>query len=161
MNNNFIKWLSITCIYIVAIFCVEYSTGVLTLMAANDLSKISYALWGLFGFGCLFAGWQCLNEPDPRKLHLKRVSDLSNIGQVMGLLGTVIGLALMFSSLDLTSLDASDQGAITAMMGSIVSGLATAFYTTILGVVISVLLWVYSFVIAYYGSGFLYVKVKK
>ena len=117
----FLKWLLLTCLYAVSIYVAESQFGALTYLVQNDVSYICYALFGVLGLGSLFALFG----------HVRRVDYLSETSTVLGLMGSIVGMMFLFSG-------GFDD---TARIGA---GLGTAMGTTLVGIVVAVMLSLYS-----------------
>jgi flagellar motor component MotA len=59
---------------------------------------------------------------------------------ILGFIGTVLGLSFAMASFGSTDLDLTDTGALKSAVGQITGGLATAFNTTLLGLLLSMIL---------------------
>ncbi len=68
--------------------------------------------------------------------HMKKMNDLSYVAQMLGLLGTVVGMSYLFSSLSVVEDAELKQSLIT-------TGMATVLNTTIVGIVCSLLIYTY------------------
>lgn len=139
-KRKFLSWLLISSIYIAAFIGVESQTGILSQMAQNDVSRICYVILGLFVFGMLVAGVQSWNNAT----RFKRIEQIGGMSQSMGLLGTIIGLVMMFAQINSGNLDPSDKQAVLSMMEQMSSGLATALNTTMCGIIASLALGFYT-----------------
>lgn len=142
-KRKFLSWLLISSVYITAFIGVESQTGILSEMARNDVSRICYVILGLFIFGMTVAGFQAWKNA----LHFKRIEQVGGMSQSMGLLGTIIGLIIMFAQINSSSLDPSDKQAVLSMMEQMSSGLATALNTTMFGIIASLALGLYTLVL--------------
>ena len=118
---NFYKWLILTASLVTLILGVEYSYGILSSFASMDMTGICYLIWGV-GIGA--AAWAGIVScrPDP---HMMRIKFLGSLCQVLGLLGTVIGMLFGLKLNSLAGLNVEDKVAITDTMVSI----ATVSYT--------------------------------
>ena len=65
------------------------------------------------------------------------VRQIANILVFLGLIGTVIGFIIALSGIDAKS--AADTSNIAGMIGTLISGMSVALYTTLLGAVLN--LW--------------------
>lgn len=146
--NNFLRWLTLTIIYIIAIGVAEINFGFFSSMASMDSTYICYVIWVLFGFGVVWTFTQSLKD----RPHLKRVGFLAEISTTLGLLGSFIGLGQAFVQLDIASLDFGDKSQIMEMMAVVTGGLGISLTTTITGIISSLLLSIYVFVIKDYGK---------
>jgi hypothetical protein len=131
---NFLKWLSITTIALVALICGELMFGAFSSLASADITFICYAIFLLGVMSSAF----CLRQILKAKYHMKKMGDLASIAQMMGLLGTVVGMSYLFASLSAVEDPELRQGLIT-------TGMATVLNTTIVGIVCS--LFIYSYII--------------
>jgi len=142
-KKKFLSWLLISSVYVTSFIGVESQTGILSEMANNDVSRICYVILGLFVFGMVIAGIQSWNNA----MHFKRIDQIGGMSQSMGLLGTIIGLVMMFAQINSGNLDPSDKQAVLSMMEQMSSGLATALNTTMCGIISSLALGLYTLVL--------------
>ena len=133
-STNFLKWLSITSVGLVALVASEFTFGAFSSMASADITFICYAIL-LLGFASILF---CFRQVMKQSYHMKKINDMSNIAQMLGLLGTVIGMSFLFSSLGAVDDEELKHKLIT-------NGMATVLNTTIVGIVCS--LFIYTYVI--------------
>jgi len=131
-------------------FClgVEWGTGLFTTFAEGDVTGICVLIW-FIGIGA--AAWAGLVSLQDNP-HMKRVKFLSQLCQLLGLLGTVMG---MITGLDLESLatiDVEDKAAIVETMVNIATSVSTCLTTTATGLIFSVMISLYPFVIKDYSD---------
>jgi hypothetical protein len=135
--SKFIKWWLEFCLILGGTY-TAYSYGLLTMVFDNDITKLSYLILGLFfaftallgldvfvkkvGDGLLYVGWF-----------------ISEILLGLGMLGTVIGFIYMLSG-SMGGMDTSDTETIKEALTIMASGMATALYTTAMGLITSLLL---------------------
>lgn len=141
--TTFTKWFLLNAVVLTALFFVE-QRGAITLVIKNDISHISLLIMALYivvsgviGKLCFLAdraGGRALKDVEERDRLLRR----SEIGWFaaehffsLGLLGTVFGLCVATA----TNLDETAQ--VSAIVSGLKTGLNTAFYTTICGIVFS------------------------
>jgi flagellar motor component MotA len=107
---------------------------------ANDPTKLSFLIIGLFICSSIVAGWQCA----------VRINSDNVIGKLwwctqalvtLGMIGTVIGFLLMLSNA-FASIDLSDIESTQAALTDIGIGMATALLTTFFGMTGGLLLQV-------------------
>lgn len=134
--NSFLKWLTTTCILSVLIFIAQSYFGFFTLLSTNDLSYLSYVIWGIFGLGVCVS----LSEGNTTMI---RTDLLSEKCMKVGLLGTVIGLALTFYNISLGDHNMSNPDVVTELTNLVFAGMGTAFTSTITGLVASLALHSY------------------
>lgn len=131
-SKNFLKWLSITSIAFVALLVAEYNYSAFSTLASADITLICYGILFLGIVSVLF----CLRQVVMKTYHMKKMNDLSYVAQMLGLLGTVIGMSYLFASLSAVEDPELRQSLIT-------SGMATVLNTTIVGIVVSLLIYTY------------------
>lgn len=146
--SNFLRWLTLTSMFLVAIGVAEMNYAFFSGMASIDTTYICYVIWSLFGFGVVWTCFQSLND----KPHLERVIFLAEISTTLGLLGSFIGLGMSFLNLNISEVDFGDKSQILNMMEVVTNGLGISLTTTITGIIASILLSLYVFVIKDYGS---------
>lgn len=129
---NFLKWLSITTVGLVALICGEIQYSAFSSLASADITFICYAILLLGILSSLF----CLRQILRKQFHMKKMNDLASISQMMGLLGTVVGMSYLFASLSAIDDPELRQGLIT-------TGMATVLNTTIVGIVCSLFIYCY------------------
>lgn len=131
-STNFLKWLSITSIALVALIVSEFKFNSFSSLASTDITFICYGILLLGIVSVLFCFRQVMNKT----YHMKKMNDLSYVAQMLGLLGTVVGMSYLFSSLSVVEDAELKQSLIT-------TGMATVLNTTIVGIVCSLLIYTY------------------
>ena len=131
-STNFLKWLSITSIALVALVVSEFKFNSFSSLASTDITFICYGILLLGIVSVLFCFRQVMNKT----YHMKKMNDLSYVAQMLGLLGTVVGMSYLFSSLSVVEDAELKQRLIT-------TGMATVLNTTIVGIVCSLLIYTY------------------
>tara|TARA_B100000287_G_C20282053_1_gene642454 strand:- start:151 stop:576 length:426 start_codon:yes stop_codon:yes gene_type:complete len=131
-STNFLKWLSITSIALVALVVSEFKFNSFSSLASTDITFICYGILFLGIVSVLFCFRQVMNKT----YHMKKMNDLSYVAQMLGLLGTVVGMSYLFSSLSVVEDAELKQSLIT-------TGMATVLNTTIVGIVCSLLIYTY------------------
>ena len=131
---NFLKWLSITAISTVALICGEFKYAAFSGLASADVTFICYVILLLGVLSSMF----CLRQVLRGKYHMKKMNDLASISQMLGLLGTVVGMGFLFTSLSAVEDPELRQTLIT-------TGMSTVLNTTIVGIVCS--LFIYSYIV--------------
>ena len=135
----FISLLSVSIAY-------AYSGGVFHSLWAVDFTKISFFIIGLFAVSSIFCGriaWRLsryLNHKghDPTLVkELDRDIDaswfVSDLFFTIGMVGTVIGFIAMLSGFD--GIDFTNPDTTRQVIGELGSGMSTALYTTLTGLV--------------------------
>lgn len=142
--TTFIKWFLLNAIMLTACFFAEEKAAIST-MIYNDVSYITILIMVLYVGVSVFVGRLCYladNLSEKNKDKLKKEKDYlnkrSDVGWFaaehffsLGLLGTIFGLCVATS----TSLNEGSQ--VVDIVAGLKTGLNTAFYTTICGIVFS------------------------
>lgn len=142
--NTFTKWFLLNAVMLTAIFFAETKDAIST-MVSNDLSYISIVIMLLYVVVSGFVGWLCYlsdkmseDNPDKKKKEIEFLTKRGEIGWFaaehffsLGLLGTIVGLIFATQG----SLDSNLP--VSEIVAGLKSGLNTAFYTTVCGIVFS------------------------
>ena len=138
--TTFTKWFLLTSVTSTALIFAEMK-GALTLIVENDKSFLSLLIMALFVIMTLRVGQLCYytdvaKEDEKRELYKKSTLGWFTAEHFFsfGLLGTIIGLVLATGG----SLDGAKP--VSEIVAGLKTGLNTAFYTTICGIVFSILL---------------------
>ena len=131
-TQNFLKWISITSIALVALIVAEFKFEAFSSLASADVTFICYGILLLGIVSVLFSFRQVMNKT----YHMKKMNDISYMAQMLGLLGTVIGMSFLFASLSSIEDGELRQNLIT-------TGMATVLNTTIVGIICSLLIYTY------------------
>lgn len=140
--TTFIKWFLLASLTITALFFAE-QRGALSLIITNDRSFLAVAIMTLFVITSTYVGTIAYKVDVASTKEKDRLNKQANLGWFcaehffsLGLLGTIIGLCLATQG----SMDATKP--VSDIVAGLKSGLNTAFYTTICGIVFSLLLQV-------------------
>ena len=141
--TTFTKWFLLTAVTGTGLFFAE-TQGALSLIISNDKSYLSLAIMSLFVGMSVYCGYLAFHADTAKSLDDRvKLLKKSEIGWFtaehffsFGLLGTIIGLVLATGG----SLDGSKP--VSEIVAGLKTGLNTAFYTTICGIVFSLLLQV-------------------
>ena len=139
--TTFTKWFLLNAVVLTAVFFAEQK-GAISTVIKNDLSYISVLIMGLYLVVSGYVGRLCylsdrINEKKKEEAveHLLKRSDVGWFAAEhffsLGLLGTVFGLCVATA----TNLNAEAQ--VSDIVAGLTTGLNTAFYTTICGIVFS------------------------
>ena len=115
-----------------ALVVSEFKFNSFSSLASTDITFICYGILLLGIVSVLFCFRQVMNKT----YHMKKMNDLSYVAQMLGLLGTVVGMSYLFSSLSVVEDAELKQRLIT-------TGMATVLNTTIVGIVCSLLIYTY------------------
>ena len=139
--NTFTKWFLLNSVMVTGIFFAE-SEGAISLMIKNDVSYLTIVIMTLYVMVSALVGRLCYlaDQVDTNKVEndASRLLRRAEIGWFaaehffsLGLLGTVFGLCVATA----TNLDENAQ--VSTIVAGLKTGLNTAFYTTICGIVFS------------------------
>ena len=139
--TTFVKWFLLNAILLTAIFLAEQK-GALSTMVKNDVSHLTIAIMSLyFLVTCLIGHIAFKADVAVKMKDRKELSKRAEVGWFcaehffsLGLLGTIIGLCVA------TKGNLSDSVSVSQVVAGLKHGLNTAFYTTICGIVFSLLL---------------------
>ena len=138
--TTFTKWFLLAAVTGTALFFAEAKGG-LSLIVQNDKSYLSLLIMILFSIMTLRVGQLCYHADvanEKARVDLNKKATLgwftAELFFSFGLLGTIIGLVLATGG----SLDGSKP--VSEIVAGLKTGLNTAFYTTICGIVFSILL---------------------
>ena len=138
--TTFTKWFLLMAVTVTGLFFAEQK-GAISLIIENDKSYLALAIIGLFVSVSGYVGWLAYHADVAKDERKKQLIDKSNIGGFcaehffsLGLLGTIIGLVIATGG----SLDGDKP--VSEIVDGLKKGLNTAFFTTICGIVFSLLL---------------------
>ena len=136
----FLRWWLLFCTSCAALF-TAYSFGFIDALIAKDITRLSFAILGVFFTGSMFVGWLTY-----KRSRGKSVQAGINIGWfitelllALGMIGTVIGFILMLGG-SFESLNIADTGSVKTALTDMAIGMSTALYTTLVGMVCSQIL---------------------
>jgi len=139
--KTFTKWFLLNAVMVTAVFFAQ-TKGAISLMIKNDVSYLTVVIMVLYVIVSILVGRLCYlsdkinkgREKEARR-HLSKRAEVGWFAAEhffsLGLLGTVFGLCVATS----TSLNEGSE--ITDIVSGLKTGLNTAFYTTICGIVFS------------------------
>ena len=142
--KTFTKWFLVNAIVFTAVYFAQ-TRDALTTIVENDISKLSVLIMSLYVLMSVYVGRLCYlsdkmskSKPETRRREKDYLLKRAGIGWFaaehffsLGLLGTIFGLCVATS----TNLNASAP--LSEIVAGLKSGLNTAFYTTICGIVCS------------------------
>ena len=138
--TTFTKWFILTAVTGTALFFAEMK-GALSLIVQNDKSYLALLIMILFSAMTLRVGQLCYHTDVAKEDEKNDLNKKAELGWFtaehffsFGLLGTIIGLVLATGG----SLDGDKP--VNEIVAGLKTGLNTAFYTTICGIVFSILL---------------------
>ena len=153
MNDHrlFLRWwLLITLVILGVVFAILFEIP--SKVYENDATKLSFLIVGIFIIMSVRCGIQTYNKEILRhldgELAKQKTNQLnsaietgwfvSDLCLTIGMMGTVIGFIMMLAGFG--AVDAKDANSIQNLMSSMSSGMATALYTTLAGLICSSLL---------------------
>ena len=145
MKNQlpFLRWLLIVVpLTVIAIFAHFF--GFYESIYENDKSWISFSVLGIFTLASIWIGCQT------KRLSLKGTQFLwmtSDMCLTLGMIGTIVGFLMML--VGGFSIQSGDAAGIQALLARFSVGLGTALYTTLVGLVCSMLLKLQLFNLGY------------
>ncbi len=128
---------------IIAGLILAWYKGAFAFAWKADATKISFITWGIFLLVSSFIGYLTLQHGNNRdvKQDLRYINACwfsSEMLMGLGLIGTVLGIIMMFTG-SAGGLDPSNVTAMKTAIISMSSGLTTAFVTTLSGITTSML----------------------
>lgn len=150
----FLRWWLFIMLISVGVF-ICWNLGLFDEMWKKDVTKISFIILAIFSYMSAWCGiktWRLSalsvnirNKTSNRK-RSKRIKELSKIGWftsdiflTLGMIGTLIGFIVMFRDA-FSALDLSNVKSAQSVIGNVAIGMSTALYTTLVGLVASLLL---------------------
>ena len=154
----FLRWWVIVCLTsVAAIFA--YQLGAITELIQNDWTYISPTIFVCFAFMSIWCGIKTflLSKsvyPLVVKEKINEIELQEDIGwfaaesfQILGFIGTICGM--IFALKGFAGIDLADVAAVQGLISNLVSGVSVAFYTTLTGLVASLLLKIQYFNLSY------------
>lgn len=149
-HTLFLKWWLFMAAVTAAIIYFLVQGGAVALWE-KDSTKLSFLLLFIFAQMSVWCGYktwrlsQFLDEGQTEKYLVEKIEHLIEVGWFasdlslsIGMVGTVIGFIMMMTGF--TSLDISNMTTVQEMIKGLGSGMSTALYTTLVGLVCSSLL---------------------
>ena len=139
--TTFVKWFLLNAVMVTAVFFAE-TKGAVSLMIKGDVSKLTIAIMLLYVIISAMVGRLCYLsdkiKPEKREEAKEHLSRRAEVGWFaaehffsLGLLGTVFGLCVA------TATNLNAEAPVSDIVAGLKTGLNTAFYTTICGIVFS------------------------
>lgn len=144
---NFLKWLTITTVYVVIFIGVEYNYAYFYNLFEGDKTIISQVISAVFLLGVGVCFFYSL-EKNPK---FKKVATMAETCTMLGLLGSVIGFAITLSGA-FVGADLEGPDLVKNIFTAISAGIPTALNTTILGIYAALALTAYPFFIRRRGE---------
>ena len=151
-------WLFISILSTALVY--SFNGGVFHELWDVDFTKISFFIIGLFTLSSIFCGriaWRLSSYLEQKGYDVGLVKGIerdidagwfvSDLFFTIGMVGTVIGFIVMLSGFD--SIDFSNPDTTKQMISSLGAGMSTALYTTLTGLICSILLKIQCFMLNY------------
>jgi hypothetical protein len=118
-----------------------YSFGFIDALLAKDITRLSFAILGVFFLSSMYVGWLTYkrNKGATVKVGVNIGWFITELLLALGMIGTVIGFILMLGG-SFESLNISDTGSVKTALTDMAIGMSTALYTTLVGMVCSQIL---------------------
>lgn len=145
--SNSLKWY-IMFILVTIVNIITYVTGLYDTIWAADVTKLSFVILSLFLLSSLKCGWNIYNLEKSLVLHKREIEFgwfMSETLLAIGMTGTVIGFIIIMK--DFIKLDINDLSTVESMIKNLGAGISTALYTTLFGLISSILLKVQYFLL--------------
>lgn len=152
---SFLKWWLFFSLVVIGTIFSSYM-GVLGEIWKKDASYISFGTLGIFYIVSLICGtlvFRACRAKDMTKEQLQVFEQHEEVGWFMsemclnlGMLGTIIGFCMMLNGFD--ALDIAKQQTVQTLLAELGKSMATALYTTLVGLICGQLLKVQYFVLS-------------
>jgi hypothetical protein len=139
----FKRWFALTNLMVIGFGVLMY-TGVIQKIIATDISGLSVLIFIAFVIGVVLTGLISYRVGKNDEMRLKDENMIyvswfiAEVLMVLGLAGTVIGFIVLFDA-NFNGVSFDDPETVKAIIVSIASGMGVALYTTITGIVTSIL----------------------
>ncbi|MFC1703102.1 MotA/TolQ/ExbB proton channel family protein [Patescibacteria group bacterium] len=151
----FLRWSLIGSLTVVG-FSIITSLGWINMMVDYDVTKLSVVILSVFAVATLWCGWLAWRvdrgtpldsgTPFARMKFIKSIENEAEHGwfaaglcEKLGLTGTVFGFVIMLIG-GFHGFDSSDPASMQQLLEQLSTGMSTAFITTLVGVVCSIIL---------------------
>jgi uncharacterized membrane protein YtjA (UPF0391 family) len=136
--KNYLKW-HVVFILSTLIFFVSGATGIIESMWEGDITKLSFFILILFLITSLKCGRDIYKleknkDFDPRRIEFGWF--MSEVFLSLGMVGTIIGF--IFIMKDFSSVNFENVSTIQELIKSLGTGVSTALYTTLVGLVTNI-----------------------
>jgi hypothetical protein len=111
-------------------------SGMMTVVWDADVTKLSFIILAIFAAASLKCGYDIYKYENYKNVHKREIElgwFLSETLLALGMIGTVIGFILIMK--DFVNLDVQNIQSVQSLIKSLGSGIATALYTTLFGLV--------------------------
>jgi hypothetical protein len=141
LDNIFLKWWVFVCAIFTAAGFAQYQFNLLDLIWEQDIFKLSFVIMAVFFAIIIKNGYLAYHTQysEWATVDTEKQWFWSSILTKMGLTGTIVGfLAMLLSAgISFESMDTSNVSEVIMLLEDITLGMATALWTTLVGVVCS------------------------
>ncbi len=162
-HRLFLQWWLFASLLAMALIYL-FKLNILHTLWITDFTKLSFLIIGLFLISSIFCGkiaWSLsryLNHKNYDPILVSKIERdigaswfISDMFFTIGMVGTVIGFIFMLSGFD--GIDFSNPDTTRNMIGNLSFGMSTALYTTLTGLICSIILKVQCFMLEYSLEG--------
>lgn len=156
-NIFFLKWWLVFSLFTIALaFC--FNLGLAKEVYNKDLSYLSITTLVLFYYQSICCGrlfYKISKDISQKKMSKEKLQDytiksengwfMSEMCLNLGMLGTIVGFVFMLSGFE--TLDISNPSTISSLLSSLGKSMATALYTTLVGIICGCLLKVQYYIL--------------
>lgn len=153
--ESFLKWWLVFTLIVIGVMFCSY-IGVFKVIWEKDASFLSFATMALFMVSSIQLGNGIFNLCKEKNLTKDVIESygrkeeigwfVSEVCLNLGMLGTIIGFVMMLSGFD--GLDISNQKTIQGLLSELGKSMATALYTTLVGLVCGQLMKLQTFILS-------------
>jgi hypothetical protein len=127
-----LRWWTIVCLQSL-IITIAAAFGLPEMIWYGDQTKISFAIIALWAVTTVAIGrWHFLTDKKDIEDNAKVGWFMAEASLALGMLGTVMGFLLMLSTA-FSAIDVSNTSSLQAALTSMATGMATALWTTLIG----------------------------
>ena len=133
----FLRWWLLFCTSIAAMYIV-HTFGFTQALLDNDMTRLSFVIISLFFGSSIFVGYETYKKSKGASVEsgTNIAWFITEMMLALGMIGTVIGFILMLGS-SFESLNIQDTTSVKAALTDMATGMSTALYTTLVGLVCS------------------------
>ena len=139
--SMFLRWWLLFCSSCAAMF-TAYSFGFVDTLIAKDVTRLSFAILGVFFAASAYVGWITYKRSKGAivKVGVNVGWFVTELLLALGMIGTVIGFILMLGGSFEKLKHSKDTGSVKTALTDMAIGMSTALYTTLVGMVCSQIL---------------------
>jgi len=135
-----LKLYLILCLTIVLFSAMEKFFKLFSILQQNDPTYLCWVILFVFIAGILTGFYEVYNG-----LRMVKTLQMADMATSVGLLGTIVGIAVSFYGISQSGFDFSNPETVNIVAKAIFEGLGTAFTTTVAGLIAAITLNTYIF----------------